>query len=114
MMRFAERFSDFEIVTKLSSHLTWSHFIDILPVKTEEGRLFYAYEAAQRNLGVMELRRQISRKAFERREIANMHGSEDSAVPFNVFKDPYYHSIEKIRIKENRRNKTSRYGGFVA
>ncbi len=29
MMRFAERFADFEIVTMLSSQLTWSHLVDI-------------------------------------------------------------------------------------
>ena len=48
MMRFAERFSDFEIVATLSPQLTWSHFVDILPLKTEEARFYYANEVAQR------------------------------------------------------------------
>ena len=31
MMRFAEKFEDFQIVTELASQLSWSHFIEILP-----------------------------------------------------------------------------------
>jgi len=99
MMRFADRFSDFAIVTTLSSQLTWSHFIDILPVKTEEGRLYYANDVAQRNLSVQELRRQISRKAYERREIANTRIQNNSTVPFNVFRDPYL--LDVLGLKEN-------------
>jgi len=63
MMRFAEKFSDFEIVTTLSSQLSWSHFIDILPIKTDDARLYYANEVVQRNLGVKDLRNEIARKA---------------------------------------------------
>jgi len=114
MMRFAERFADYEIVATLSPQLSWSHIIELLPLKSDEARIYYAQDVLHRRYGVRELRRQISRKAFERREIANSALTEQSAVPFNAFKDPFYHSIEKIRIKENRRNKTSRYGGFVA
>jgi hypothetical protein len=90
MMRFAERFSDFEIVTTLSSQLSWSHFVDILPLKTDEARLYYANEVAQRNLGVRDLRREIARKAYERREIANTRAGELSPLPLNVFKDPLF------------------------
>jgi len=99
MMRFAERFSDFEIVTTLSSQLSWSHFLDILPVKTDEARLFYANEAVQRNLSVQDLRRVIARKAYERREIANTRISESDILPFNVFKDPYM--LDLFGLKDN-------------
>ena len=88
MMRFAEKFDDFQIVTELASQLSWSHFIEILPIKSNEARMFYANESAQNHLGTKELRRQISRKAYERREIADTRADE-SALPFNVFKDPY-------------------------
>jgi predicted nuclease of restriction endonuclease-like (RecB) superfamily len=50
-------------------------------------------------LGVRELRHQISRKAYERREIANAHITEQSEVPFNVFKDPYL--LDVLGLKEN-------------
>ena len=99
MMRFAEKFDDFQIVTELASQLCWSHFIEILPLKSGEARLFYAKDSAQRHLGTKELRRQISRKAFERREIANVQISEISAVPFNVFKDPYL--LDVLGLKDN-------------
>ena len=89
MMRFAEKFSSFEIVAKLASQLSWSHFIEVLPLKSDEARLFYLADAAKRRLSTKELRRQIARKSYERREIANTQLSDDSAIPFNVFKDPY-------------------------
>jgi predicted nuclease of restriction endonuclease-like (RecB) superfamily len=50
-------------------------------------------------LGVRELRNQISRKAYERREIANSQLSKTSAIPFNVFKDPYL--LDTLGLKEN-------------
>jgi len=99
MMRFADKFDDFQIVTELASQLSWSHFIEILPLKTTGARLFYAKDSAERHLGTKELRRQISRKAYERREIANTQISEASAVPFNVFKDPYL--LDVLGLKDN-------------
>jgi len=99
MMRFAENFDDFQIVTALASQLSWSHFIEILPIKSNEARLFYANESAERNFSTKELRRQISRKAFERREIANVQVSDVSAIPFNVFKDPYL--LDVLGLKDN-------------
>jgi predicted nuclease of restriction endonuclease-like (RecB) superfamily len=99
MVQFAELFPDLKIVSPLATHLSWSHFIEILPLETEKARLFYAREAATRHFGKRELRNQISRKAYERREIANSQLSEDSTVPFNVFKDPYL--LDTLGLKEN-------------
>ena len=99
MMKFAELFRDTEIIATLSQQLSWSHFIEILPLKSEEARLYYAYDAAKRRLGVRGLRHQISRKAYERREIANTLLSEEAIVPFNVFKDPYL--LDALDLKEN-------------
>jgi len=97
MMRFSERFSDLTIVATLSPQLSWSHFVEILPLKTYEARMFYANEAQQRHYGVVELRQQIARKAYERREIANLSLTEQSAVPFNAFKDPYLLDILDLK-----------------
>jgi predicted nuclease of restriction endonuclease-like (RecB) superfamily len=99
MTLFAERFSDVEILPTLSAKLSWSHIIELLPLKSMDAQLYYANDVAERNLGVHELRRQISRKAYERREIANAELSEQSAVPFNVFKDPYL--LDLFGLKEN-------------
>jgi len=99
MMRFSESFNDLEIVSELAKQLSWTHICEIVPLKTYEARLYYAKEVAQRRLGTKELRRQISRKAYERREIANAELSADSTVPFNVFKDPYL--LDVFGLKEN-------------
>lgn len=99
MIKFAELFPDSEILVTLSQQLSWSHFIAILPLKDEEARLYYAKDAAERNLGVRDLRKQISRKAYERREIANSQLTEVSAVPFNLFKDPYL--LDTLGLKDN-------------
>jgi len=36
MMRFAEQFSEMENVLPLSKQLSWSHFVELLPVKKEK------------------------------------------------------------------------------
>ncbi|MDR2596808.1 MAG: PDDEXK nuclease domain-containing protein [Treponema sp.] len=99
MVQFAGLFPDLKIVSTLSTHLSWSHFIEILPLETEKARLYYANDAITRNLGIRELRYQISRKSYERREIANAQIKETSKVPFNVFKDPYL--LDTLGLKEN-------------
>jgi len=79
--------------------LSWSHFIALLPLKSDEAFMFYAQDAIVRNLGKRELRKQISRKAYERREIANSQLTEVSTVPFNVFKGPYL--LNMFGLKDN-------------
>jgi len=99
MILFAERFTDAEILTTLSSKLSWSHFTELLRLKSDEARLYYANLSAEKGLGIRGLRHQISRKAYERREIANTQLTEASRVPFNVFKDPYL--LDILDLKEN-------------
>jgi predicted nuclease of restriction endonuclease-like (RecB) superfamily len=99
MIKFADLFPDSKIVSTLSTQLSWSHFIEILPLETEKARLYYANDAITRNLGIRELRNQISRKSYERREIANAQIKETSNVPFNIFKDPYL--LDTLGLKEN-------------
>lgn len=89
MMQFAEQFPDFEIVSPAATQLSWSHVIEVLPLKTPQARLFYLGEAAARRLGKRELRQIIARKTFERKEIANTQLAETSAIPLDTFKDPY-------------------------
>ena len=99
MMLFAERFSDSKILPPLAAKLSWSHIIELLPLKSDNARIYYANDAIERNYGAKELRRQIARKAFERREIANSQFTEESVVPFNVFKDPYL--LDALGLREN-------------
>jgi len=99
MMQFTARFPDFQIVSPLAQQLSWSHFVELLPVKTDEAFMYYAGDAAIRRLGTRELRHQISRKAYERREIAIQITSTQSKIPFNMFKDPYF--LDTIGLKDS-------------
>ena len=90
MMQFAEQFTDVEIVVPLSQKLSWSHFVELLPLKNQEARLFYAQAAAAQVLGVRDLRKQISTKTFERTGIANLQNTSNNPVIYNNFKDPYF------------------------
>ena len=42
MIKFYQEFPDFEKVATLSQQLTWSHFVEILPIHDELKRDFYA------------------------------------------------------------------------
>lgn len=89
MMQFAEQFTDIEIVSTLSTQLSWSHFVELLPLKSKEAKLFYAQAAATQALGIRDLRSQISTKTFERTTIANLQNTSNHPAIFNNFKDPY-------------------------
>jgi len=72
MVQFAELFPELKIVSPLATQLSWSHFIEILPLESQEARLFYANDAAARHLGRMELRKQISRNINSRNNPVNL------------------------------------------
>lgn len=90
MMQFAGQFTDIDIIMSLSTRLSWSHFVELLPLKNPEAKLFYAHEAANQALGIRDLRKQISSKAFERTGIANLQNSSNHPAIQNNFKDPYF------------------------
>lgn len=90
MVKFAEAFPDAEIVSTLSTQLSWSHLVAIVALKTPEARAFYAQRAALDGWSVRELSHQIDRKAFERTEIAAAQTPALAASPALVFKDPYF------------------------
>ena len=89
MLQFADQFSDKEIVVTLSRQLSWSHFLALIPLKSSEAKLFYAKETMDGCLGVRDLRKLISRKAYERKEIADTQISAASPIPVGTFRDPY-------------------------
>ncbi len=90
MMQFAGLFTDIEIVSTLSTQLSWSHFVTLLPIKSQEARLYYARASANQTLGIRDLRKQISTKAFERSSIANLQNTGNHPAIHNTFKDPYF------------------------
>jgi predicted nuclease of restriction endonuclease-like (RecB) superfamily len=89
MIKFYQEFSDFNILPPLVAKLTWSHFIELFPLKSIESKIYYAQNTIENNWGKRELRNQIERKAFERNEIANVQISGNQPTLLNTFKDPY-------------------------
>lgn len=101
MMQFAEEFPDIQIVSQLATQLTWSHFLEILPIKDGLSREFYLTMAASGKWGRNLLRKQIDGMLYERtiiagkddvrikQELANLR-ENNRMNPDLVFKNPYF------------------------
>ena len=98
MIQFAEKFTDFENVATLSRHLSWSHFLILIPIKDNTERDFYSKLAFDKIFGVRELRKQIGLKVYHRTENANVQISESKVIERGVFKDPYF--LDFLELKE--------------
>ncbi|WP_386696371.1 DUF1016 N-terminal domain-containing protein [Lonepinella sp. MS14436] len=42
MMQFSEQFPDFSEIQPFCTKLSWSHCVELLPLKTKEAKFFYA------------------------------------------------------------------------
>src|SRR6218665_2157346 len=80
---YSLQFTDIKIVSTLSTQLSWSHFVTLLPIKSQEAKLYYAQASAAQVLGIRDLRKQISAKTFERSSIANLQNTSNH--PFVAF-----------------------------
>jgi hypothetical protein len=47
MMQFASVFNDSQIVVTLSRQLSWSHFIELIPLKSNEAREYYVQKISE-------------------------------------------------------------------
>ena len=101
MMQFASQFVDKQIVSTLSRQLSWSHFVEILPIKSEIGKEFYLTLAATEHWSIRRLRKEIDGMLYERTAIATkpeelikqeLTNLRDNNVmsPDLVFKNPYF------------------------
>ena len=97
MRQFAEQFNDTEIVSTLSTQLSWSHFVELLPIKKTEAKLFYANKIVEANWGVRELRKQKDNKLYERTLVANNQLPSKIEGTKNLFKDPYLLDFLKLK-----------------
>jgi predicted nuclease of restriction endonuclease-like (RecB) superfamily len=97
MMQFVEQFPDFEIVSSVTTQLTWTHIVELLPLKSHEAKLFYMSEVSRELITVKQLRGMISRKVFERKEIADTKISPASPIPRGTFRDPYLFDVLGIK-----------------
>jgi predicted nuclease of restriction endonuclease-like (RecB) superfamily len=98
MMQFSEAFPDILKVYPVAAQLSWSHFVELLPLKTEEAREYYALQSVQEVWSIRDLRRQIERKSFERRKIAQVQLSKTPNDMSASFKDPYF--LDFLGLKE--------------
>ena len=101
MLVFAELFPDHQILLTLSRNLSWSHFVELLRLRDELKREFYAEMCRVENWSVRTLRDKINGMLYERtalsrktdelakQEIAELR-DEDKLTPGLVFRDPYF------------------------
>ncbi|MGL5470955.1 MAG: PDDEXK nuclease domain-containing protein, partial [Shewanella sp.] len=106
MMQFYQAFPEQEIVATLSRQLSWSHFIELLPITAPLEREFYLHMAIHDRWSVRTLRNRIDSMLFQRTAISKQpaelitqelkalqqqHTAQPPA-PFSVnmvLKDPY-------------------------
>jgi len=89
MIQFAEKYPNVENVVTLSRHLSWSHFIALIPLKEQNARDFYGKLAYGNLFGVRELREQIGKKVYERTKNADIQLMDSNEIEKGIFKDPY-------------------------
>lgn len=101
MMQFAQQFPDVKIVTTLSTQVTWSHVVEILPLSDDVQREFYLTLAASERWSVRRLRKEIDGMLYERTAISSKPDEmikkelsqlreEQALSPDLVFKSPYF------------------------
>lgn len=100
MLQFAEVFPEEAIVVSLARHLSWTHFMALIPVKDPLAREFYAEMCRVERWSVRTLRGRVGSLLFERtalskqpeelirQELATLRGQGDVTSPM-VLKDPY-------------------------
>lgn len=98
MMQFADEFVEYEIVKHFSFSLSWSHFIELLSIKNDSERLYYAKKITEEKWSVRTTRKQIGRKAYLRKEIALSQLTDISGEMQISFKDPYL--LDFLGLKE--------------
>ena len=70
MIKFYEEFPDVEIVATLSQQLSWSHFVELLPIKDKMEREFYAVMCLNEQWDVRTLRDRKKSMLFQRTAIS--------------------------------------------
>ena len=101
MMQFTSLFPDSQIVATVSRQLSWSHFVEVLPLKDDLQREFYLTLAASEKWSVRKLRKEIDGMLFERtaisgkpdefikKELSTLR-NDNMMSPDLVFKSPYF------------------------
>lgn len=101
MVKFAEVFSDLQIVATLSQQLSWSHFLLLLPLDKPMQRDFYAEMCRIERWSVRTLSARIDSMLYERSALSRKPDAliqhelqtlreTDRVTPALVFRDPYF------------------------
>lgn len=101
MMQFAQAFPDEQIVASVMRQLSWTHILQVLPLKDDLQREFYLTFAASERWSVRQLRKEIDGMLFERTAISGKTDEfikkelstlrDDNVMsPDLVFKSPYF------------------------
>ena len=101
MMKFAKLFPNKQIVATASQQLSWSHFVEVIPLKDDLQREFYLTLASSERWSVRRLRKEIDGMLFERTAISGKPDEfikkelstlrDDNVMsPDLVFKNPYF------------------------
>ena len=101
MRLFASRFNDMTIWTSVMSQLSWSHFLQVIPINDPLARNFYLTMAADQKWSTRTLKSKIDSMLYERTAIARqpdeviIHDldelrSDHKLSPDLVFQDPYF------------------------
>ena len=100
MIQFAECFPDEKTITLLSRHLSWSHFILLLPIEDLTKREFYVELCRLHRWSVRGLQTHLRGMLFERTALSRLPEEtirqeleslreEDRMTPDMVFRNPY-------------------------
>lgn len=73
LTRFRKFYLLFPIIATLSKELSWSHIVEILPIKDINKRNYYLNQVINNNLSVRKLREEIKSNSYERLIIKPEH-----------------------------------------
>ena len=101
MMQFAQVLPNEQIVASVMRQLSWTHILQVLPLKDDLQREFYLTFAASERWSVRQLRKEIDGMLFERTAISGKPDEfikkelstlrdDDVMSPDLVFKSPYF------------------------
>ena len=89
MKQFYNMFSN-EKVSTMSTQLTWSHYVELLPIKDEKKLLYYLNISIKQNINVRNLRFKIKSKEYERLpdETKNKFFNKEETTVVDYIKNP--------------------------
>ncbi len=99
-IQFYKAFPSLEIASTLSTRLTWSHFVELLPIQDKQKRDFYAEMCRIDSWSVRTLREMIGKMLYERTVISqqpenvidsskSLVNAKDKLIPQLILQDPY-------------------------